>query len=571
MKLLDKVLVTGGLGYIGTVLCEELRKVNIEPIVIDNNLYNLAKSGDKYLNVDVTNKVQLEKIIKPYADEAPAIINLAGIVGDPACLVNTKKAIEVNCIGTRNVVEVANQNNIKVLHASSCSLYGAEYCTSTSPLTEEAHIFPIDFYGQTKYQQERFVLELANNSAVLRIATAYGLSPRMRFDLVLNTFAAKATNKEPLTIFGGTQYRPFAHVRDIARAFIYALKNNLEGVYNLVSQNLTILDVAKKIKELYGINLEITELIHDPRNYIVDSKKLLNAGFTFDWDIEKGIQEIVEYCRDIDYNQPKYHNNKLMELLQIDESKILITGGTGRLGKACKKIMPYAQFPPRSELDIQKNETILNYFKTHKIRTVIHLAAMTGIVDCEANKPKAYDTNVAATRRLIEAAVKSDQVKHFIYVSTACVFPGTDPNAMEDEDSIPDPKNYYSITKALAEEVVKSYDSQQMKVTIVRTNFSSMPWPYPKAFIDRFGTYLFPQGVAKGLKDLVIYKPANPIIHICGDRKLSMYEYAKAGGSKVAPLTLTEYKGPPLTINMSLTSKYWHSYKLEDSDHVDSL
>jgi hypothetical protein len=82
---------------------------------------------------------------------------------------------------------------------------------------------------------------------------------------------------------------------------------------------------------------------------------------------------------------------------------------------------------------------------------------------------------------------------------------------------------------------------------------------------------LFPQGVAKGLKDIIMYNPANPIIHICGDKKLSMYEYAKAGGSNVAPLTLKEYKGPLLTINMSLTTKYWHLYKLEDSDYVDSL
>ncbi|MHA1428088.1 MAG: hypothetical protein ACTSQI_19065, partial [Candidatus Helarchaeota archaeon] len=141
-----------------------------------------------------------------------------------------------------------------------------------------------------------------------------------------------------------------------------------------------------------------------------------------------------------------------------------------------------------------------------------------------------------------------------------------DMNAMEDEDSIPEPKNYYSLTKLLQEEIVKSYDSPQMKVTIVRTNFSSMPWPYPKAFTDRFGTYLFPQGVARGLKDIVIYKPDNLIIHVCGDRKISMYEYARTGGSDVEPLTLDQYNGPPLTCNMSLTTKYWKHYKLEDSD-----
>ena len=256
--------------------------------------------------------------------------------------------------------------------------------------------------------------------------------------------------------------------------------------------------------------------------------------------------------------------------MQIDERKILITGGSGRLGRACKKIMPHAQYPTKSELNLQKNETIVKYFANYKIEIVIHLAAIASIPSCENNKSIAYDVNVNGTRRLIKAAVKSGTVKHFIYVSTACVFPGTNPDSIEDEDSIPNPKNYYGITKLLAEEIVKSFDSPALKITILRTNFSSMPWEYPKAFIDRYGTYLFPQGVAKGLRDIIVSKPKNPIIHICGDKKISMYEYAKVGGSNVAPMTLDEYSGPPLTINMSLTSKYWKLYKLEDSDYDDS-
>jgi len=568
VKNLEKVLVTGGLGYIGTILCEELQKINIDPIIIDNNLYNLAGKESKFINLDITDKDRLETILEKYASESSVIIHLAGIVGDPACLVDTKKAIKINCIGTRNIVELAKKYDLKILHASTCSLYGAENCTPDSPLTEDANIFPIDFYGQTKYQQERFILELADKFCIFRLGTAYGLSPRMRFDLVLNTFAAKASKNESLTVFGGSQYRPFIHVRDIARAFIYAIQNDLEGIFNIVSENLTILEVASLIHKLYKINIEISDLIHDPRNYIADNKKILNSGFKFDWSIEDGINEMVEFCKEIDYKQNKYNNQKLIELLQIDETKILITGGTGRLGNACKKILPNAQYPTRLELDLQKPETIINYFNTHAINVIIHLAAMTGIVDCENNKAKAFDINVNGTRRLIETAAKSGNIKHFILVSTACVFPGSDPEAMEDEDSIPNPKNYYSVTKLLQEEIVKSYNSPQMKITIIRTNFSSMPWPYPKAFIDRYGTYLFPVGVAKGLRDIIIYKPENTIIHICGDRKLSMYEYAQAGGSEVEPLTLNEYEGPPLTINMSLTTKYWKQYRLEDSEPI---
>jgi len=252
-----------------------------------------------------------------------------------------------------------------------------------------------------------------------------------------------------------------------------------------------------------------------------------------------------------------------------NEVNILFTGGSGRLGKACKKIIPNAQYPNSAELDILNEGSINDYFLNHNIDTVIHLAAMANIPLCEENKAKAYDMNVNGTRRMLEIS-KINKVKHFIYLNTACIFPGNNDESMEDEDSTPNPKHYYGLTKYVAEEIAKTYDCNDMKVTVVRTNFTSMPWEYPKAFTDRFGTYLFAQGVAKGLKDVTEQKPQFPIIHICGDKKLSMYDYAIAGGSKVEPITLEEYKGTPLTKNMSLTSKYWKLYKLEDSDFNDN-
>jgi hypothetical protein len=96
-----------------------------------------------------------------------------------------------------------------------------------------------------------------------------------------------------------------------------------------------------------------------------------------------------------------------------------------------------------------------------------------------------------------------------------------------------------------------------------------MPWEYPKAFTDRYGTYLFAQGVAKGIRDILESETEERIIHLCGDRKISMYEYAVAGGSKVEPMTLADYKGPPLTKNMSLGTKVWRKYGLEDSNYSD--
>ncbi|MEI6580860.1 MAG: sugar nucleotide-binding protein [bacterium] len=253
----------------------------------------------------------------------------------------------------------------------------------------------------------------------------------------------------------------------------------------------------------------------------------------------------------------------------IEEEKILFTGGSGRLGKACKKIFPGAQYPASKELNILNEKSIDDYFSNHNISIVIHLAAIASIPICEEKKKEAYEMNVMGTKRMLEIS-RQYKVQHFVYLNTACIFPGTDNTAIEDEDSIPYPKHYYGLTKLMAEEIAKTYNNKEMLVTVIRTNFTTMPWEYPGAFTDRYGTFLFAQGVAKGIRDVVQEKPKYPIIHICGDRKMSMYEYAITGGSKVKPMTLADYKGVPLTKNMSLTSKYWKLYKLEDSDSKDS-
>ena len=253
----------------------------------------------------------------------------------------------------------------------------------------------------------------------------------------------------------------------------------------------------------------------------------------------------------------------------LEEEKILFTGGSGRLGKACKKIFPAAQYPSSKELNILDEEGINRYFSNHNINVVVHLAAMASIPLCENNKKEAYKMNVIGTKRMLEIS-KLYKVQHFIYLNTACIFPGTEDTAMEDEDGIPYPKHYYGLTKLMAEEIAKTFNSKDMLVTAVRTNFTTMPWEYPGAFTDRYGTFLFAQGVAKGIKDIINEKPKYPIIHVCGNKKMSMYEYAIAGGSNVMPITLAEYNGTPLTKNMCITSKYWKLYKLEDSSPNDN-
>lgn len=252
----------------------------------------------------------------------------------------------------------------------------------------------------------------------------------------------------------------------------------------------------------------------------------------------------------------------------INESKILITGWTGRLGKACKKILPNAIYPGRIDMNITNKESIEKYLQKNKPEIVIHLAAIASIPKCEEDKILAWNTNVIATRNIVELS-KKYWVKKFIYLQSACIFSWED-DFMYDEDSIPSPKHYYGITKLVAEEIIKSYNSDSFQTIIARTNFTTMPWEYPKAFTDRFWTYLFAQWVVKWIKEIIESDTKLLIIHICWDKEISMYEYAKFGWSSVEKITLDEYSGIWLTKKMSLTTKYWHTYKIEDSDFNDN-
>ncbi len=252
----------------------------------------------------------------------------------------------------------------------------------------------------------------------------------------------------------------------------------------------------------------------------------------------------------------------------LNEKKILITWWTGRLGKACKKIIPNAIYPTRNDMDINNSEMISDFIKKNKPEIVIHLAALASIPKCEENKTLAWNTNVIATRNIVETAKKA-WVKKFIYLQSACIFSWED-DFMYDEDSVPSPKHYYWMTKLIAEEIIKSYNSDEFQTIIARTNFTTMPWEYPKAFTDRFWTYLFAQWVVKWIKEIIETETKLPIIHICWDKEISMYDYAKLGWSNVEQLTMKEYSWIWLTRKMSLTTKYWHTYKIEDSDFNDN-
>jgi nucleoside-diphosphate-sugar epimerase/dTDP-4-dehydrorhamnose 3,5-epimerase-like enzyme len=324
--MIKKILLIGGLGYIGSVLYDILKAEGLHVEILDNHLYRELKPVNKFIEADTRDKAAIEKIIQNF----DVIVNLAAVVGDPACLVDTNLAIGINCIGTRNVAEISKKLNKFIIHFSTCSIYGSE---PNRIVKEEDEGFPIDIYGITKYQQERLVREICkDNFCIIRIGTAYGLSPRMRYDLVVNTFIARAVKYKSITVFGGQQERPFAHIGDISRAVAHIIKNDIKGIYNIQGDNISLLKLGEIVQEITNCNVNIEKDIVDKRSYMVDNSKLIKTGFEYKYHIVDAVREISSSSTVFEMEKKIYSNLKLAQSLKIskliEEKEVcLIDGG----------------------------------------------------------------------------------------------------------------------------------------------------------------------------------------------------------------------------------------------------
>lgn len=246
-------------------------------------------------------------------------------------------------------------------------------------------------------------------------------------------------------------------------------------------------------------------------------------------------------------------------------TNILITGASGTLGMEFRKLLPSALAPTHDEMPIEDREKVQEYLKKQKpVDLVIHLAALTKIPRCEINKDRAWAINVQGTRNVMELVYEHNSNVYAIYASTPCIFPGNYEDEFYHEDSIPNPKNFYGMTKLIGEHIAM----QSVKNSLVfRANFVAYKkYPYERAFTDRFGTYLFAHQVAKAAVE-IINERLQGVVHIIGDRKLSMYELAKfcPDSNGVKPMTINDYDGTgQLTMNMSMESKRWHKYSILD-------
>ena len=297
-----KVLITGGAGYIGNVLTRELLKNNYKVTIIDNFGYNqqaslLSISKDKNLEIiksDVRNLDILNNEIKKH----DVIIPLAAVVGAPACDLNPKLATEINLDQIKNIKKIIHKDQIILLPVTN-SGYGIGkkdiYCDETSDLN------PISHYGKTKVDSEKVISDL-ENFVSLRLATVFGVSSRMRVDLLVNDFVYKACTDKYLVLFESHFKRNFIHIDDIAflmRKILLNFNDFKGNIFNvgIEDANLSKKELCEKIKEYLPKTLIIeNEFNKDPdqRNYIVSNKKIYSKGWKPERSIDYGIQELIK-------------------------------------------------------------------------------------------------------------------------------------------------------------------------------------------------------------------------------------------------------------------------------------
>ncbi len=325
-----RILVTGGGGYVGCHLTPMLIERGHEVVVFDRFCFGEERlspqrnlPGLTWVRGDIRRLREHPTLL----DGVEAIIHLAGLSNDPSCDLDADMAIDVNVAGTRDLTERARAAGVRrFVFASSCSVYGKGV---SGLLDEESATNPVSTYARGKLDCEKFLLPLSGPDfevAVGRPATLFGWSPRMRFDLAINQMAATAVRLHLIRVYGGgRQWRPFLHVRDVARAFMAmaeAPAAQVEGeVFNVGSdrENYAIVDLAQRIQKLIP-GVEIEEMLSDEdlRNYSVNFSKIQRVlGFTPSFTMEDGVREIRQALEDasIDPFDDIYFNVRWMKRL----------------------------------------------------------------------------------------------------------------------------------------------------------------------------------------------------------------------------------------------------------------
>jgi len=314
---MKRVLVIGGAGYLGSVLCRKLLGRGYVVRILDSLLYTDIGIKDFYddpnfefMKGDVRNVQDIINSMK----NVDTVIHLAAIVGDSACSLNPEDTIDVNYLSTKIILWVCKYYKIKrYIFASTCSVYGG---SEDRLLTEEDKTKPLSLYAEMKLKAENTILREKDKDfhpCIIRMATLYGNSPRMRFDLVVNFFTANATKNHLVSLFGGNQKRCFCDVEDAAMAYVECIEapiSKIDGeIFNVSSENLMIKDLATLIAdEIPNTKIKTYKKNVDSRSYITTSEKIEH---TIGWKAKKSIRQFVNKFDENEWNdfEDNLYNN----------------------------------------------------------------------------------------------------------------------------------------------------------------------------------------------------------------------------------------------------------------------
>ena len=286
------ILLTGGCGYIGSILTPKLLNAGYKVTVIDIMWFGNFLPDHKNLKII---KQDIRHIDNLTMENVDVVIHLANIANDPCGDINPKLSWEVNALATMRLVEWAIQHNAKqFIYASSGSVYGVK---EEPQVTEDLSLVPISDYNKTKMISERVLLSYKDSIVVqcIRPATVCGYSPRIRLDVSVNMLTMQALANKKITVFGGDQVRPNIHIQDITDLVLFFIKQgeNVQGIYNAGFENISILDIANKVVEFVSAEIVVTPS-NDPRSYRLTSDKLLATGFKPKYNVQYAINGIID-------------------------------------------------------------------------------------------------------------------------------------------------------------------------------------------------------------------------------------------------------------------------------------
>lgn len=320
-----KVLITGGAGYIGSVVTARLLRQGICTRVLDSLLFG----GESLLGMYGTSRFEFARgdirekraLLRALDGGVDAVVHLAAIVGDPACARQADTARQVNYEATCNLVDLCRERATqRFVYISTCSNYGLS--DNSQLATENSPVNPLSLYAETKVNAERYVLESASSEfhpCVLRLATVFGISPRMRFDLLVNEFTRDAIVTRRLVVYGEQFWRPYVHVVDVAEAIALVLNAPVElisgEIFNVGSnsenyQKRQIVDLI--LQHMPDTEVELIDRGTDPRSYRVSFQKIAQVlGFRPHWCVKNGIIQIKDALEQGVFSNPfsaKYRN-----------------------------------------------------------------------------------------------------------------------------------------------------------------------------------------------------------------------------------------------------------------------